>query len=32
MTALTANCIDLNIQGNSVYAILRVEFYSNDFY
>lgn len=29
MTALTANCIDLNIQGNSVYAILRVEFYSS---
>ena len=23
MTALTANCIDLNIQGNSVYAILK---------
>ena len=23
MTALTANCIDLNIQGNSVYAILN---------
>ncbi|HBC0166236.1 TPA: PTS sugar transporter subunit IIA, partial [Salmonella enterica subsp. indica] len=23
MTTLTANCIDLNIQGNSVYAILK---------